>query len=243
MQPIRPGRTGARHHTPRSSLRAAKALIALAALPVAGCAGNGDVPPVDEEPAPTVSQRGPIDEETAILRAKAAVVDRTGGRAGDVEVKSVKWQEWPDSSLGCAKPGQSYLTVITPGRQVLLAWAGQSFDVRVADSGRVVVCSAPGVRSLRGTPMAFSKNTLGSAQQVARADLASNLGIPEEDVSFVKVRRRSFPDNTLGCPGTVDTVIDAPVSAYVFTLSARGTVYTYHSDLERTFACPPFVDE
>ncbi len=243
MPRTRQGRAGARNDVHRAAPGVARALIALAALPMAGCANDGGSPPDGEEPAPTVSQRGPIDEDTAVLRAKAAVVDQTGARTRDVEVQSVEWREWPDSSLGCAKPGQSYLTVITPGRQVLLTWAGQGFDVRVADSGRVVICSAPGVRSLRGTPMAFSRNTLGSAQQAARADLASHLGIPEEDVTFVNVRRRSFPDNTLGCPGTVDTVIETPVSAYVFTLSARATTYTYHSDLERTFACPPFADE
>ena len=80
----------------------------------------------------------------------------------------------------------------------------------------------------------------GQAQAAARADLAAKLGMAEEDIEFLGVRRRSFPDNSLGCPGSVDTVIPGPVSAYVLTLRARGKPYTYHSDLERTFACPPF---
>ncbi len=219
---------------------AARGLIVLASLPLAACVGDSEARQEEDTPAPVVSPDGPIDADTAVLRAKAAVVDRTGARARDIAVESVEHREWPDSSLGCAKPGQAYLQVITPGHQVLLSWAGQRFDVRVAGDGRAVICSGPGIRSLRGTPMAFGKATLGQAQAAARTDLAGKLGIPEEEVEFLGVRRKSFPDNTLGCPGTVDTVIPGPVSAYVFTLRARGTAYTYHSDLERTFACPPF---
>lgn len=217
-----------------------RALIVLASLPLVACVADSEARSGEDEPAPVVRRDGPIDEDTAVLRAKAAVVDRTGARAQDVVVDAVEHREWPDSSMGCAKPGQAYLQVITPGYQVVLSWAGQRFDLRVADGGRVVMCSGPGVRSLRGTPMAFDKATLGQAQAAARADLASNLGIAEDEVEFLGVRRRSFPDNTLGCRGSVDTVIPGPVSAYVFTLRARGKPYTYHSDLERTFACPPF---
>jgi hypothetical protein len=219
---------------------ASRALIVLASLPLAACVADSEARSGEDEPAPVVRPDGPIDENTAVLRAKAAVVDRTGARAQDVAVDAVEHREWPDSSMGCAKPGQAYLQVITPGHQVRLSWAGQRFDMRVAEDGRVVMCSGPGVRSLRGTPMAFDKATLGQAQAAARADLAVNLGIAEDDIEFLGVRRRSFPDNTLGCPGSVDTVIPGPVSAYVFTMRARGKPYTYHSDLERTFACPAF---
>ena len=226
-----------------ASIPAARGLIVLASLPLAACVADSEARSGGDEPAPVVRTEGPIDEDTAVLRAKAAIVDRTGARPQDIAVEGVEHREWPDSSLGCAKPGQAYMQVITPGHQVLLSWAGQRFDVRVAGDGRVVMCSGPGVRSLRGTPMAFDKATLGQAQAVARADLARHLGIAEDEIGFLGVRRRSFPDNTLGCPGTVDTVIPGPVSAYVFTLQARGKPYTYHSDLERTFACPPFAAE
>jgi hypothetical protein len=220
---------------------AAGALMVLASLPLAACVADSEARSGEDEPAPVVRPDGPIDSDTAVLRAKAAVVDRTGARAQDISVDSVEHREWPDSSLGCAKPGQAYMQVISPGHQVVLSWAGQRFDMRVADDGRVVMCSGPGIRSLRGTPMAFGKATLGQAQAAARADLAAKLGMAEDDIEFLGVRRRSFPDNSLGCPGSVDTVIPGPVSAYVFTLSVRGRPYTYHSDLERTFACPPFA--
>ena len=219
---------------------AARVMSVLASCPLAACVADSEARSGEDEPAPVVVTQGPIDADTAVLRAKAAVVDRTGARARDIAVEAVEEREWPDSSLGCAKPGQAYMQVITPGHQVVLSWAGQTFDVRVAGGGRVVMCSGPGIRSLRGTPMAFDKATLGQAQASARADLAANLGIAEDEIEFLGVRRRSFPDNSLGCPGTVDTLIPGPVSAYVFTLRARGKPYTYHSDLERTFACPPF---
>ena len=184
-----------------------------------------------------------LTEDAAILRAKGAVIDRTSARAQDISVVSVERVEWSDSSLGCPVPGQSYLTVMTPGRQIMLSWAGQPYDVRVADSGYTVVCAGPGIKRVRGEMTPIGRLTLGPAQAAARADLARQLGVPEEEIEFLGVKRRRFPDNTLGCPGSIDTVVDGPVSGYVFTLQARGQRYTYHSDLDRTVACPPFAEQ
>ena len=55
--------------------------------------------------------------------------------------------------------------------------------------------------------------------------------------------RHAWPGNVRELRNLVERLViltPGPVIAYVFTLRARGKPYTYHSDLERTFACPPF---
>jgi hypothetical protein len=57
-----------------------------------------------------------------------------------ITVVSVTAKDWNDSSLGCPKAGQAYLTVITPGYQILLAAGGKQYDYRSGRSGAVILC-------------------------------------------------------------------------------------------------------
>ena len=46
----------------------------------------------------------------------------------DIVVVEDNEVEWPDSSLGCPKPGMVYLQVITPGRLIVLEVAGTRYE-------------------------------------------------------------------------------------------------------------------
>ena len=48
--------------------------------------------------------------------------------------------EWPDSSLGCPQPGRTYLQVITPGYRVILAAAGQQYELHTNQTTMVTRC-------------------------------------------------------------------------------------------------------
>jgi len=57
-----------------------------------------------------------------------------------VKVAGVDQRMWPDSSIGCPKAGQAYLTVIVPGYQILLEANGKEFDYHADDQGAVFLC-------------------------------------------------------------------------------------------------------
>jgi hypothetical protein len=57
-----------------------------------------------------------------------------------IAVVSYDRAEWSDSSLGCPKPGQSYLTVITPGYRVILEAAGTQYEYHTNDKNIAIRC-------------------------------------------------------------------------------------------------------
>jgi hypothetical protein len=47
---------------------------------------------------------------------------------------------WPDSSLGCAQKGTSYLQVVTPGYWIVLGYGQETYDYRADDRGYFFLC-------------------------------------------------------------------------------------------------------
>lgn len=71
----------------------------------------------------------------------ADMAQQLGVKAEQIEVSSVQAKKWPTSGLGCEKPGEMYLQVITPGYQITLK-AGDTVHTYHTDSqGRFVLCS------------------------------------------------------------------------------------------------------
>jgi hypothetical protein len=58
-----------------------------------------------------------------------------------IQVITYEETEWSDSSLGCPKPGMSYLTVITPGYRVVLKAGGLQYEYHTNLKGMVVRCT------------------------------------------------------------------------------------------------------
>jgi hypothetical protein len=67
--------------------------------------------------------------------AKALGVDISA-----VTVVSSSPVQWNDSSLGCPKPGQNYLQVVTPGYLVRLSAQGQTYEYHTDARSTVVRC-------------------------------------------------------------------------------------------------------
>ena len=52
--------------------------------------------------------------------------------------------EWPDASLGCAQPDQTYAQVITPGFKMAFSFEGETYTVNSnTDGSQVVHCQIP----------------------------------------------------------------------------------------------------
>ena len=83
---------------------------------------------------------GEVDVSSPRGLALQAVVERSGANLQDLVVIEETAVRFPDSSLGCPQPGMSYMQVITPGHKVVVKYADQLFDVRVAGQ-RAIICA------------------------------------------------------------------------------------------------------
>jgi hypothetical protein len=87
---------------------------------------------------------GQFDPRAAALveEAKRDLGERFNITADEVRVRSVEAVQWRDSSLGCPKPGMSYLSVITPGYLIKLEARGRIYEYHAAIMD-VVYCEEP----------------------------------------------------------------------------------------------------
>lgn len=82
--------------------------------------------PADTGLAPGSGDYGPA--QPLVDRALAELAAQLGIDPDQISVASVEAVDFPDSSLGLPKEGESYLTVITPGYIIILEAGGQTFE-------------------------------------------------------------------------------------------------------------------
>ncbi len=63
-----------------------------------------------------------------VQQARADLAQRIGITPDSIVVKSAQEIEWPDSSLGCPKPGMMYAQVITHGVLIVLEANGKTYE-------------------------------------------------------------------------------------------------------------------
>ncbi len=65
---------------------------------------------------------------------------RTGAATSDVTVKSIEAVDWPDSSLGCPRPGFAYSQIVTPGYRIVLSAMGKDYEYHSGRTPNFVYC-------------------------------------------------------------------------------------------------------
>lgn len=102
----------------------------------------GATPSATAVPRPTAptSTQSVAGSEAAVQAAKRDLAQRTG--ASNVSVVSATAVQWPDSALGCPKPGRFYSQVVTPGYRVVLSAAGKEYEYHSDLDGTVVLCES-----------------------------------------------------------------------------------------------------
>jgi len=80
------------------------------------------------------------DGRRALELAQTALARDLGIQPSEVTFVEGGQVEWNDSSLGCPKPDQAYLQVITPGYQFTLQAHGQSYEYHTDLGKRAVRC-------------------------------------------------------------------------------------------------------
>lgn len=84
------------------------------------------------------------EKQNLVNQAKDDLAKKTGLAASEIILKDAQSMTWPDTSLGCPKPGFMYAQVLTPGYRILLQAGGKTYDYRGAtSSNRIAVCETP----------------------------------------------------------------------------------------------------
>ena len=208
-------------------------LAGAAAVMLSAC-GAGESRPAEAGEGPSLSE----DERAALELATATLSEHKSISRADIHFVQVSHMEWPDSSLGCPQPGVEYLQVITPGYRVLLTVETKPYSVHTG-GGHTIVCE----RMATGAPKSAADGTVSGAtvyefRQRAQADLAEKLGASVEQVEFVRMAPRTWPDASLGCPEPGKVYAKAATQGYMITLKHRDRSFTYHTDFDSLFPCP-----
>ena len=95
-------------------------------------------PPPRQESVVTGEVSGPI-----LDRIREDLVRRIGADPAAIEILRTEATVFSDGSLGCAKPGEVYIQVLTPGYHVVLGHEGRTYDYRATETGHFVLCEGP----------------------------------------------------------------------------------------------------
>jgi hypothetical protein len=74
-----------------------------------------------------------------VAQARADLAQRLGQSAQSFQLTRAEAVEWPDSSLGCPKPGFMYSQVVTSGYLIVLEANGKQYEYH-ADRRRAFLC-------------------------------------------------------------------------------------------------------
>jgi hypothetical protein len=90
----------------------------------------------------TARQAQPVTGSPPALQAVLADVSRRpAADARDVQVLRIERKEWPDTGLGCPRPGQIYSQVMTPGWLIELRSGQKIFEYHTDSGENFVLCA------------------------------------------------------------------------------------------------------
>ena len=134
------------------ALVAVVATLVIACTGSAGTSASASAPTTATPSEPGSRPTGPVSippsGDVAPGKVPAALVDRIVADAAavakvdpaDVVVVSTESVTWNDGSLGCPKPGMSYIQMIIQGYRVIVEAGGQRYDYRAGSSGEPKRC-------------------------------------------------------------------------------------------------------
>ena len=92
----------------------------------------------------------PYRDNPAVEAAIEALVEERGVAVESVTVIDVTAVEWRNSCLGCEKPNQQCLMVITPGYRITLKSGAETYTLHTDRTGQqAIICTQPSLTSPR----------------------------------------------------------------------------------------------
>jgi hypothetical protein len=126
--------------------------------------------------------------------------------------------------------------VITNGYEVMLKTTRGNYRVHVADKNAVVCGTATLFRNPRNVGLPLKD--MDAKIAVARADLASKLNAPQNQIRTMSFVATEWPDSSMDCAIASEQAAKRTTKGYRIALNYAGRIYTYHTDMERVRACP-----
>ena len=93
--------------------------------PAAGSFNVGEFPTAGHEGQPQSGNK-------LLTAARAVLADRLAVNAASLTLVDQESVRWPDSSLGCPKPGYKYAKAIIPGYRFTFSYEGKQYEVHTA---------------------------------------------------------------------------------------------------------------
>ncbi len=139
-------------------------ILALTLIACVACStprDSTDTPPLSREDPAIVEKRKEILRNRAVMKAPPTPV-YTRGEVPDAMMKRVRddlaerlghgnikvWSAqavvWNSGAMGCPRPGMTYPQVVMNGYHVIFTADGKTWDYRMNEGGRFVLCEKPG---------------------------------------------------------------------------------------------------
>lgn len=192
----------------------------------------GDSPPVSDKATAVPVIPDEAKEMAGLVQQDLA--EQLNISEDKIQVVRVTEMEWPDSSLGCPKPGMAYLDVITPGYEIVLKAADQEYTYHTGPDS-FVLCQ-DGFDDEEGDEVVPQPGT-EELVKAAKEDLSKRLGIAQEEITLQAATSVEWRDGSLGCPEPGTNYLTVVTPGYLVELEAQGQVYSYHAGQDSPFLC------
>ncbi len=167
-------------------------------------------------------------DQAAIDLAIRTVNERTPVSRDSVSNLRVRPIQWPNSSLGCAEPGVSYLQRVIPGYVVSFNVEDKIYSVHIGD-GSAVICDRINDYFAERRKRSMS---IIRTYEAARVDLAKKLYVEAEQITITDIKQETWPDMSLGCPAAGEKYKAGPVEGLRIKMTCRDREYEYRSPLD-----------
>jgi hypothetical protein len=177
------------------------------------------------KPQPTEQSLLPVDDgslpSTQWAPAQSAAISALSSALnlppGQISLISTEAVDWPDGCLGVEKAGVMCTQAIVPGYKILLQVNGVLYEMRTNDSGSQVAQ----VGEVAPT---------GTLEEIVVAQLASNLGLKQKDITIVSSSEIEFSDVCLEIAMPEVACAQMVVPGKIIILEAQGVQYEYHTN-------------
>jgi WD40 repeat protein len=163
------------------------------------------------------------NEPTALINTALADLSTRAGRTITLDnLSSWSWQQgnYPDASLGCSQPGQSYAQVVTNGYRFVFVYGGATFDYRASADGSVLfLCSGPATVPGMATPVPTGAAVIVPATTEAGRAVCSGAMNTRLNVGMqARVRQTGLPVNIRSAASSGSTKIGTMSPGDTFTV-------------------------
>jgi len=174
--------------------------------------------------------RKTMQEKDARLLAITTLANELKVDPSEIAVVHLARFTWPNSALGCPRPGGVYTPSLVPGYLALLSHDKKEYRIHIG-AGRAVVCD------LARLPLKSSKVIVEQLEQMAVNDLAGKIGVSPDEIRVTKTTPTVWPDEKFGCGGATNAVT-RPVRGFRIDLLHNGRTFEYRTGRGRVAPCP-----